>query len=407
MTTELNKTKKNIGLLRSWLIWFLPAIFMFYQYGVQVAPSLKIQYLKTHYLINNVEIGLLTTFYLLPYVLLQIPAGYIIDHYDVKKILTASMLVFTIGTLFIYFSNQQANYAFYAIGHILMGLSASTGFIGALYLANLWLSYNSYKLALSLTSMMSMLGIIAISLLFGFMLTFMHWSQLILINFVFGLVLTLLFWFFIKDTDKPGGLNLAIITKDIRAVINNKNIWLCGIYVGCAFAHIIVLTNAWRVDFLEMHYQLGRYEATIHNGYTVIGFIFGAPLFGLLAMKTNKLPLIILLSSAIEAVLLSICHYLISDLNIKIGFYVVFGFLSGNIVVGYALLRQLVDKHLLATAIGLANMVEIGIGMLLVPLVGELITTFNGNYELAVTPVIIVSYLATVTAFVLWRNVEV
>lgn len=156
---------------------------------------------------------MLNTFFLLPYVLLQIPAGIIVDQFNIRNIFTISMLIFAMGTLSIFFSDYYALYPFYILGHLLMGIAASCGFIGTLYLANLWLSEKSYRVAIGLTEMFAILGTFAIVIIFEVALKYLDWSQLIFSNFIFCIFFALLFWLYIQDIPKPQTLELKKVKK--------------------------------------------------------------------------------------------------------------------------------------------------------------------------------------------------
>ena len=397
-------TNDTPSLFRRWAIWFLPSFFMLYQYGMQVVPNMNMEYIKVHYLVNNFEIGLLGTFYLFPYVLLQIPVGILIDHLNVRKILTGAIFLFGVGSILIFYSNQSMSYFLYMLGQLCMGIAASTGFIGTLYLANLWLSKNAYKFAIGLTQMLSMSGVFLVVMSFNYLLNILDWSKLLFINAVFCFGLALLFWFIILDTKKTKSFELRTVVSGIKVLMQNKNLWICAIFVGCNFSHFIVLTNAWRVDFLELHYHISSNSATIDNGYSIFGYIVGAPLYGLLAKKIKNLGRLIFISSLLEFSTLFVCHLFIESIAIKIWFYMFLGFFTGSISLGFILIGRLVDKKMLAAAIGLVNMVQISCGMLLTPIVGEILDRSHGNYLKSTIPVMCVSFIGVLMALLLWRN---
>ena len=396
--------KYSYSFFRRWIIWFLPAFYMFYQYGIQVLPSIKIPYLESHYLIGDFRVALLNTFYLLPYVILQLPAGILIDHFDVRKVLTSSISLFGIGTLFIGLSNIKGMYFLYVCGHFCMGTAASVVFISALYLANLWLSKDEYKLAVGLTQMFSMLGVFLVVIFYNYLLIYYDWNKLIFINAMFCFALAIIFWLLIRDTEKSNELEIKSIIINLKLLIKNKNVWLCALYVGCAFSHMIVLTNNWRINFLESHYHLSLHSATIANGYTILGYILGAPIFGLLGKKSNKLGLIITIAALLEFIFLFISIFFVKSLSVEIWLYLFLGFFTGALSLGFALIGDLVEKSMLATGIGFVNMIEITLGMILTPIVGGLLNSYQGNYKIAVIPVLLITLMTPITAFWLSRR---
>ena len=391
---------------RRWVIWFLPTFYMFYQYGIQALPSIKIQYIESHYVVGDLRVALLNTAYLLPYVLLQLPAGVLIDHYDVRKILTASISLFGIGTIFIWLSNLKDIYLLYVLGHLCMGVAASVVFISALYLANLWLPKSVYKFAVGLTEMFTSLGVFVVVIIYSHFLIYFDWNKLIFINAMLCFTLAIVFWLLIRDTEKSNQFEVKNIFLHLKLLIKNKSIWLCALYVGCGFAHIIVLTNTWRINFLESHYHLSLYTATVTNGYTIFGYIVGAPIFGLLGGKSNRIGWLITIAACFECILLLISIFFVENLDTNTWVYLLLGFFTGAIPLGFALIADLVDESILATGVGFVNMLEITLGMILTPIVGELLNLSQGNYKMAVTPVIVVTFMTPIIAFWLARRIK-
>ncbi len=395
---------KNSNPIRGWFIWFLPAFFMFYQYGVQIAPSLKVNYLETHYIINAVEVATISSSYSLAYMLFQIPMGMALDRFDARKILTAAMLCFALGTLAIFFSNHYRIYTLYLLGRFMMGIAATSASIGSIYLASIWLDNDAFKFAVGLTKMMSILGVLVMGLVFSFLLTFNNWSQLIFENFLFCLLLALIFWIFLRDNSEKAITKNNKISDNLSTVIYNKSYWLCVLFIASIFVNITVLTNVWRIDFLEHHYHFTRYQATIDNGFTVIGFVIGAPLLGYLAKKVSNISLIILICAIGTTISLLVNHYFIHAPHIKLILYLLIGFFSASFVLGFILLKQIVPHNALASALGINNMVGITTTIVLMTILGELLDHYHGNYILAATPVVIVTCCSIVPAFFLWLH---
>ncbi|CZH48087.1 major facilitator family transporter [Legionella pneumophila] len=392
------------GIMQSWLIWLLAAFLMLYQYGIQVVPSMKVSYIKKIYLVTDVEVGMLNTFFLLPYVLLQIPAGIIVDQFNIRNIFTISMLIFAMGTLSIFFSDYYALYPFYILGHLLMGIAASCGFIGTLYLANLWLSEKSYRVAIGLTEMFAILGTFAIVIIFEVALKYLDWSQLIFSNFIFCIFFALLFWLYIQDIPKPQTLELKKSKENVILLLKNKQLLMTGLYLGCAFAHIIVLTNTWRIDFLEQHYHLSQIDATLVNGFSTLGYMVGAPFFGVLSHKVKNVIPIMFYAALIESILLAFNILYLHDLHLKMIFYAIVGFFTGAVTIGFSLVKDYVKPSMIGTGIGILNMGQICVGMILSPIFGELLDLFHDNYVWAATPVILCVFISVYAAYWLWKK---
>ncbi len=387
---------------RGWFIWFLPAFFMFYQYGVQISPSLQVGYIKSAYLINDFKISLISVFYILAFIIFQIPAGILIDKYNVRIILFSAVLAFSLGVLCVFLSNLYSVYFIFLLGRFIMGMAASVGSVGSIYIASTWLDESAYKIAISLTKMLTLAGALIIGITFNYMTIYMDWPRIMFINIFVCLLLAFLMLIIVRDKDPKQNSNNKDILKILKNIVKNKNLWLISVFLASISVNIVVLTNTWRIDFLENRYHLANFQAIIDNGYTLIGYIVGAPIFGFLASAVKKLTPLMILSSLIQFASLIVCHYFVMDLSFKIIFYLILGISTSSTVLGIILLKKLVNKQNLATSFGAVNMLSLSISLTILAISGELLNVLQNNYILAMTPVIIFSLLSVFISVILW-----
>src|ERR1700722_8116644 len=90
---------KPFGLLHAWLIWLLSALFMSYKYALEVSPSVMTSTLMSTFHIDGVALGNLAACYFYAYLLLQIPAGVLLDRIGPRKVTTIAIAVCAAGSL--------------------------------------------------------------------------------------------------------------------------------------------------------------------------------------------------------------------------------------------------------------------------------------------------------------------
>ncbi len=98
MKTQAMHDKLNYP-LRAWTIWLLSAIFMFYKYALEVSPSVMTSTLMTAFDISGVSLGNLAACYFYAYLLLQIPAGLLLDRFGPRKTTTLAIALCAAGNL--------------------------------------------------------------------------------------------------------------------------------------------------------------------------------------------------------------------------------------------------------------------------------------------------------------------
>ena len=80
-----------------WLVWGLAALFGLYTFLLQGSPSVMIPQLMKTYQIDVVKIGVLTSSFFYTYILMQVPAGMLVDLWGPRRILKIGFLICSIA----------------------------------------------------------------------------------------------------------------------------------------------------------------------------------------------------------------------------------------------------------------------------------------------------------------------
>lgn len=390
------KFQKNPTSFNRWMNWFLPALFYFYQSGVQALPSLTHDYLKGYFRLTELEVAFIPISFLTPYILMLIPYGIIFDHFNSRKVLTLALLLFSCGFFLLYLADIRQDYNLYLLGMFVQGISSSCACLAAIYMANTWLNDNEYKLAVSLTAIMSISGFLLLSILFNCASEFFSYASILLVNGALSLSFMLVIFFYLKDPAKKQELSVKIILKNLKKTFTTRIILITAIYNGCLYTNISLLANLWRIDFLKHHFFLTQMQATLDNGFTLLGYMMGSLFYGLAAQRTNQLARMMLFSAFALFMVFFTCHFLVSDVHFKLYFYFVMGFLTSSLVLSYTLIKQKTDPLLIGISLGLILLSQKLIGMLLMPLMAFLYQISNANYMLATIPVVVTSFIAII-----------
>src|SRR5579872_2988762 len=103
---------------RAWIIWFLSAFFMFYKYALEVSPSIMTSTLMSTFNITGIELGNLAACYFYAYLLLQIPAGLLLDRFGPRKVTTIAIALCAFGSILF---AQSASLFSAGVGRFLIG----------------------------------------------------------------------------------------------------------------------------------------------------------------------------------------------------------------------------------------------------------------------------------------------
>ena len=155
---QLKKTHTAATKVLPFIICILGSFFYVYDYFLAVAPSIMTHDLLTGFGLNAGQLGSLMALFFLASTFFQIPAGILLDRFGARKLLTLSVLVSGLGTLFF----AVATHAWeLGVARLLMGVGSPFAFLGALFLASRWFSHRYFALIAGFVQLGAAVGSIA------------------------------------------------------------------------------------------------------------------------------------------------------------------------------------------------------------------------------------------------------
>ncbi|MBM3208658.1 MAG: MFS transporter, partial [Chlamydiae bacterium] len=282
--------KNSIFSMRAWAIWFLGATFMFYKYALEVSPSVMTGTLMKTFNITAVELGHLTACYFYAYLLLQIPAGILLDKFGPRKTTSVAILLCAIGC----FIFSRADTFFMAgVGRFLTGAGAAFAAINCLKLINNWFAQRQFAFMAGLMMTMAMSGAVGGQAPLSAFIEKMDWRHAMEIISMSGFGLALLFWFVVRDHSPNMILsykkssNISLVDS-LKQVLKNTQCWWLSVYSGFAFAPVMVFGGLWGVSFLSQSFKISQHFSAQMVSLIFIGFAVGAPIFGWLSDKLGR-----------------------------------------------------------------------------------------------------------------------
>ena len=114
----------------------LALLFIIYDYVIQVAPSVMTQVIMTDFKITAKGFGILGSSFLFAYAFMQIPAGFLLDRFGARLMLTIAALVSGFGSLL--FASAHG-ILMGSSARVLVGTGSAFSFLGGVYIAYRWL----------------------------------------------------------------------------------------------------------------------------------------------------------------------------------------------------------------------------------------------------------------------------
>lgn len=365
-----------------WVIWGVAALFFFSHYVVRVTPGIIIDDLKLEFLnITEVHIGLLGASFYLPYILMQMPVGYLVDKFGPRLLLTIA--VFLCGISSLLFATASV-FSMAIASRVLLGFCSATAFVGALKLTTIWFKPSQLALVVGITQALGMAGASIGNGLVPYLIEWIGWQNAFGLYSAVFFVLSFLIFTIVRNrpkndpqysssTDNPSQ-EKTLSQGSFKSVLTNRYTWANALFAGLLYAPTDVMGELWGKQFLKNIHQISAHQAELAISLLFIGWAIGGPIAGWLADHFGRRP-IMRVSSFLGLCLLPLIFYapyLPIELLICLTF--LYGLTNTGLIASYAVAGELHSKSYAGFSLAIANMFSVLVGAILMPVLGWLIT---------------------------------
>ncbi len=405
-TAHKAKLEDFIIVALPWLSWLAAVSLYFYAFGLLNLPAALTSMLHQRFAMTAVEVGIISSAFLYTYVIMQVPAGLVVDKYGARKVCIAAALLMTVGSILFAIAQQ---FYLHVGARLLMGLGGGVTFVATLYLVRSWFTAALFPILVAISSSMSGVGTVAIPALYAYLIKVRPANTVLIEIALVGLLLFIFVVLFVRDkiADKNSHHQPSInMLTDLKVIITNGKVWLLVIYASFSFAHYAVWTDMWRIPFelkvLHMNYS----SAIYYNGIDVTGFIVGCIILGYLATRFEMGRLALLFC------ITELCLFILSNVNtyfllshpdselLKISWGIILfalGLTTGGVISSFALVQRVIPSNTYGCASGFINMFFGGIGIVLVPIFGLVASHYD---IITITPVTLMLVVLSIVSIV-------
>lgn len=365
--------------------------FVLFQFFLQLSSGEVIDGLMKSFRLTAFGGGVLASSYYYIYVLLQIPAGMLLDRYGPRSILSVGAMIMGIGCL-TFFSAKTILIAL--IGRILMGGGSAFAFVGCLNIISIWFPKRKFALMAAMVETGGMIAAIAGNFWLAQFIQKTGWRHAMLMAGIFGCILSLLLWLIVRNgRNKKNKIKLITREKQIERslikLITNKIIWINGIYSGVMFGIVTVFIALWAIPFFELSHHVNLVLSTLTASSLYAGVAVGGPILGWLDNKTMWRKKIMIIAALTAAIFLTLSIYCVHESLIVISLFLFFtGICASSYVLTFAIANDFATASNRATLIGFTNMLCVLFAPIFQPVVGLLILFFDGAHHRASSEII-------------------
>ena len=337
------------------LILFVGIGFYCYEFFLRILTGAYQEEIVAYFHIqSHAKFSFLVSSYNITYLLMQIPAGILLDRYGSKKVLITATLLCGIGNIIFIMSSFEIA----LIGRLLVGIGSSFAFIGILKLA---LENFSRKYFALVTSIVISLGTLTAAFSQNISIIISNysvsWIDIFVYSGLFAIPLALLFQIILpKQSDSIQIMpNLNEIFAIGKSLIKNNLLWKNATWGGLIYIPTVVITSQYGILYFKEAYGFN----TIHSATMITALFIGLVIFS--PIKTILCKVVSPNKIIGVAVLLSIIIILIFDAGIMSNYAMLLVFLFGAISASQVLVwhhfNEICPPNIAAVGIAATNMI--------------------------------------------------
>lgn len=356
----------------------LAALFYLFEYILQVSPSVMTQNLMKDLGIDAVGLGLISSFYFYAYAPMQLPAGLLYDRFGPRRMITAAIIVCSLGSLFFGLTTSMS---LACAGRFFIGVGSAFSFIGVLVLIAHWFPARYFALLAGVTQLMSSIGAIMGKIPVAGWVNHSGWRSVMISLAVIGVGLAILVWCKVRDYPKDKVPHHKLQAqrrqnefKKLLTIFSKPQTWWVAAYGFSLWAPIVVFATLWDVQYIITTYHIDAVAASRVSSMIWVGIGVGSPLLGWWSDHIGKRCLPLAMSAGL-GVVASLCILYLPGVPLPLMYVLMFlyGMAASGQATCFGVVKDINEHHVVGTAIGFNNMAVVAGGAVFPVLVGKLL----------------------------------
>jgi len=336
-------------------VWFIATLFVVYSFCLNTAAAVFSEAIKTSLQVSNMEVSIAVGAFIVGFALMQIPAGYLLDKYNARFVVSSGVLLLALGNILISFAD---NIVLFSLANLVQGIGASFAFIAAGIVISQWFSFQLFPILFGLTQTLSCILAAIIHYIFTVELANHTWNEIYQILAVFGILLFILSLILVKSPagfKRPKALSLVASLKQDFA---NNQIILCTLAATTSFGTLLAYAGFWYLN-VQKFYAVGILDAVAISGMIFIGIGIGTPLLGWLSNRLQSRKAVLHVTLCLGAMFLLMClylpHYQVNTLFIIKTISLLTGFLLSGSMLFYTVVSEISSNSTRGVALSVTN----------------------------------------------------
>lgn len=364
---------------KAWFSWLLAATFIFYQFSLQVSPSVMLQAMEKTYHTNISGIGSISSAFYYAFAVMLLPVGWLLDRYNKKILFSLGISLCVAGCLVI--ASSDSFFQGY-LGRVLMGMGGSFAFVGTMRLVATLFPKEMAGILSGLTVASAMLGALFGQDILYLISNHFGWRTTLVYLSIFGLILSVLILSLLQgDSKTESAHNKLSMIASLAEITKIKDNWKAGLYAGLIYISLPTFAGLWASPFLTHVYSISYAQALTSSSLIWLGMAIGSPLFGCLSDKFNKPRMFMIINSVMISFLYLLLVFKLSTsiIILHILFFLI-GFSSGAYSLSFVVLRRVNEAKNSALSVGFVMMIVMIVTATTTELIGFILNMLKNNW---------------------------
>lgn len=363
----------------AWSVWGLGALLYLIAFYQRVAPAVLTDQLMNDFAIGAAALGNLSAFYFYAYVAMQIPTGILADRWGPRRLLASGAGVAALGTA-LFALAPTLGWA--SAGRLLIGASVAVAFVAMLKLATHWFAPHQFALASGMALFMGVVGGVFAGVPLRLLVDAFGWRAVMGVCAALTALLAAAIWLRVRDDPREAGYASHFhgaghdsgrhgpVWRGLMEVLSYRNSWILVLVPIGVAGPVLTFAGLWGVPYLRQVHGLETKTAAAITSAFLVAWALGGPLLGSWSERLGRRKPLYVVTTALVLACWTAIVFLPLPVWPLTALLLVTGFLSGNLIIGFAWAKESVPAHLMGTASGVCNMGPLMGGMLLQPAVG-------------------------------------
>lgn len=337
------------------VVWLIVTLFVVYAFCLNTAAAVFSEPIKASMNASDSGVALAVGAFIIGFALMQIPAGYLLDKYNTRFVVSGGVFILALGNIVTSFSN---NIVLFTLSNFLQGIGASFAFIAAGIVISQWFAARLFPVLFGLTQTLSCVLAAIIHYSFSIALATHTWNEIYQILAIVGsglFVLTLVLVKSPRNFAKPTNTSLK---KSLMWSLKNRQIILCALAATTSFGTLLAYASFWYLN-VQKFYSVEMLDAVIISGMIFIGVGIGTPILGYISNRIKSRKLVIHISLCLGTMFLLMClylpHYQIESLIIIKIVSLLTGFLLSGSMLFYTVVSEIASNNTRGVALSVTN----------------------------------------------------